>query len=174
VVLDAVIDETGKVQKVEVRRDIVSITEPAVNAVKEWQFSPATFEGKAIASRVPVAVNVRPRLYYVDQVPLPALIPQTDAAIQAEFQSADVIRAVFPYHPVNNDSDAVTVVLEVALNSAGKVEKVKVLSDVPPATAEAVAVVGDWRFMPATLNGHAVPSKIILVFVFRAPFSSYP
>ena len=170
VVLDAVLSDTGIVQKVEVRRDIGSITEPAVTAVKQWQFSPAMFEGKAIASRVPVAVTVRPRVFYADQVPLPPLKPQSEAAVQAEFQPAEVIRAMFP----NSAGGAVTVVLEANVSETGKVEKVRVLRDVPTATAAAAAVVGKWRFMAATYNGKPVPSRIILAFVFKAPGDPVP
>lgn len=168
VVLDAIISETGKIQGVEVRRDIASLTEPAVSAVEDWKFSSATFAGKAIASRMPVAVTFRPA-GYANLIPLPALKPQTDAAIQAEFQPAEVLHAAFPNYPATNVLFPVTVVLEVTLSVTGKAEDVKVLRDVPPATAMVVPVVGNWRFMPATFNGHPVPSKIVLAFVLRPP-----
>jgi hypothetical protein len=174
VVLDAVISEAGKVQTVEVRRDIASLTEPLVRAVNEWKFSPATFAGKEVTSRVPVAFTVRPPLWHVDQIPLPALKPQTGAAIQAEYQPAEVIRAVFPKHPESSIVNAVTVVLEVTLSEKGAAGEAKVLRDFPPLTAEAEAAVGDWRFMPATYNGRPVPSKIILAFMFRPPLSNFP
>jgi hypothetical protein len=168
VVLDALVSETGNVQRVEVRRDIVSLTAPAVSAVQEWKFSPAKLAGRAIASRVPVAVSVRPA-GYAAPTPLPALIPKSESAIQARFQPAEVLHAVFPNYPANNVVFAVTVVLEVTLSVTGKAENVNVLRDVPPATAEVVPVVGEWRFMPATLNGHPVPSKVVLAFVLRPP-----
>jgi hypothetical protein len=171
VVLDAVISEAGKVQTVEVRRDIVSLTEPVVRAVKEWEFAPATFAGKAITSRVPVALTVRPPLWQVEQIPLPALKPQTGVAIQAEFQAAEVIRAAFPKYPESSIVNAVTIVLEVTLSEKGEAGEVKVLQDFPPLTVEAKAVLGEWRFMPATFNGHPVASKIVLAFVFREPIS---
>jgi TonB family protein len=172
VVLDAVLSETGKVQRVEVRRSIASLTEPLVRAVKEWEFSPATVAGKAITSRVPVALTVRPPLWSVVPVPLPALKPQTDAAIQAEFQAAEVIRAAFPRYPEANIVNPVTIVLEVTLSPTGKAEAVRVLRDFPPLTNEANAALEDWRFLAATFNGRAVESKIVLAFVFRPPISS--
>jgi hypothetical protein len=42
VVLNALLSETGEVQKVEVRRDLACFTQTAVHAVDEWKFSPAT------------------------------------------------------------------------------------------------------------------------------------
>ena len=167
VVLNALITETGKVERVDVRRDIASLTDVAVSAVESWTFSPATWAGKAVPSRLPVAVTFRPPMWYTDPVSLPALIPQTEAAIQAEFQPVEVTHAALPKYPADT-SVAGSVVLEVTLGAKGNVEEeVKVLRDLPPLTEEAKAVVGDWRFMPAAYNGKPVQARIVLVFVFR-------
>jgi len=174
VVLDALITETGKVQQVEVRRDIACLTQHAVHVVEDWKFSPATFAGKAIASRMPVAVTFHPATFAGNAIalgmplPLPALIPQSEAAIHAELQPAEVTRDAFPKYPYNTVV-AGSVVLEVTLSATGKAQEAKVLRDLPPLTEEAKAVVGDWRFTPATFNGNPVRSKIVLAFVFRPP-----
>jgi hypothetical protein len=164
VVLDALISETGEVQKVEVRRDFACLTPLAVQAVEEWKFSPATLAGKAIASRMPVAVTFRPPSMYAAPVTLPELKPQTEAAIQAEFQPAEVIHAAFPDYGATVVAVG-TVVLEVTLSAKGEAKEVKVLRDLPLLTEEAKAVVGEWRFMPAAFNGNPVQSKIVLAFV---------
>jgi len=174
VVLDAVITETGEVQEVEVRRDLACLTQLAVQAVEDWKFSPATLAGKAIASRMPVAVSFHPAplagTTITSGMPLalPALIPQTEAAIQADLQPAEVTRAAFPKYPYDTFV-AGSVTLEVSLDEKGEAEKVRVLRDLPPLTEETTAVVGDWRFMPATFNGRPIQSKIVLAFVFRPP-----
>ena len=191
VVLDALITETGDVQKVEVRRDIACLTQLAVRAVEKWKFSPATFAGKAVASRVPVAVTFPPPGPFVNPVPLPALEPQSEAAIQAAFQPAEVTRATFPNYeaptqttiPVVSQKDRSTfpkypdyrntAVLEVTLSEKGEAEEIKVLGDCYPLTKEAKDVVGDWRFMPAAFNGNPVRSKIVLAFVSRRIAPSY-
>jgi len=164
VVLDVVVTETGKVEGIEVRRDIPCLTPLAVQAVEKWKFSPATFAGEPIASRVPVAVTFRPPSMLVSQVTLPKLKPKTDAAIQAEFQPAEVLRGVFPGRGATVVSVG-TAVLEVTLSEKGEAEEVKVIRDLPNLAAEAKSVVGDWRFMPATFNGTPVRSKIVLAFV---------
>jgi len=169
VVLDALITETGEVQKVEIRRDIACLTQLAIHAVKDWKFSPATYAGKAIASRMPVAVTFTPASYTLPD-PLPTLIPQTEAAIQAEFQPAEVTRAAFPPYLADAIVFLSNVVLEVPLSAKGKVQEVKVLRGLSPLTEDAKAVVlRDWQFMPATFNGLPVRSKIILAFVFQYP-----
>ena len=164
VVLDALISETGKVRGVEVRRDIACLTPLAVQAVEKWKFSPATFAGQPIASRVPVAVTFRPPGLLFDQVPLPKPKPKTEAAIQAEFQPAEVLRGIFPANGAS-DIPLGTVVLEVTLSEKGEAEEVKVIRDLPYHTAEAKSALGAWRFMPATFNGTPVRSKMVLAFV---------
>ena len=197
VVLDALISTTGEVQQVEVRRGVPCFTELAVQTVKSWTFSPATFAGKAVASRVPVAVTFPPPRSVASPLELPPLAPQSAAAIQAEFQPAEVTRAAtlpmfescIGYRsthqapetdhtvlPLGFDGYTVwcgSLVLEVALDEKGEAEDVKVLRALPTYTEGAPAAVADivktavkdWRFIPATFNGHSVPSKIVLTFV---------
>ncbi len=164
-VLNALISETGKVERVEVRRDLGHFSKLAAQAVEDWEFSPATKGDKAIASRIPVAVTFRPPVSFAEPVPLPTLIPQSEAAIQPEFQPAEVLHAEFPRYPPDTTVSG-TVVLEAVLNAEGKAKELRVLRDIPPLTEEAKAVVEKWRFIPATLNGHPVESRIVLVFLF--------
>jgi TonB family protein len=169
VVLDVLVSEKGKVRDVQVRRDIVSLTEVAVRSVRTWTFEPAKFEGKAVKSRMTVAVTFNPASTLAANVPLPPLLHQGDEArIQSDFQPPEVTFAAFPRYPAGAIGPG-TVILEATINEAGKVQSAKVLRDAPPYTDKAVQVVGDWRFLPATLNGRPLASKAILAFVFRLP-----
>jgi TonB family protein len=174
VVLDVMISEKGEVRNVQVRRDIASVTEQAVSSVKTWKFAPARLNGKTVASRMTVAVTFNPAPPLAEDIPLPPLIHQDDEArIQSSYQPPEVTRATFPTYPV----DAVwpgTVILEACINKAGKAESTKVLRDAPPFTTMSTQAVHDWRFMPATLNGRPVESKVVLVFCFRAPVYNWP
>ena len=165
VVLDALITETGDVKAVEVRRDTACLTQTAVQAIKQWKFTPATIAGKPIASRMPVAVTFESQLSAPNPSPLPKLVPQTPAAIQAEFQPAEVTRAASPPFHAGYAVVQGTAALEVTLSAKGEVENVNIIRNVPPFTQTAEAVLKDWRFMPATYNGHPIESKILLAFV---------
>jgi outer membrane biosynthesis protein TonB len=173
VVLNALVSETGTVQRVEVRRGIPSLTEPAASAVAGWTFSPATFRDKPVASRVPVAVTVRPPVAFATSLPLPPLEPRTERDIQAAFQPPLVLRASFPNGAPMSIGGDVTVVLEGSVGTAGEVQDLKVLRDVPAATSFASAAIESWRFQSAAWEGQPVKSTIILVFVFR-PAIFYP
>lgn len=69
VVLDVLVSENGEVKNVQVRRAIVGLTETAVRAVKAWSFQAAEVGGKAISSRITVAVTFNPQFTMFQQVP---------------------------------------------------------------------------------------------------------
>jgi TonB family protein len=171
VVLDVMISEEGEVRNVQVRRDIASETEEAVRSVRTWKFSPARFNGKEVASRTTIAVTFIPTPPLCANVPLPPLIRQDDEArLRSTFQPPDVTYATFPscsYMALG----PVTVTVEASLNEAGEVQHAKVLHGSPSFNAMAIRAIEDWKFVPATLNGRPVESKVLLVFCFRQPLT---
>ena len=173
VVLDAVINETGDVQRVEVRRDIVYLSQLAVDSVENWEFSPATFAGKAIASIIPVPVTFRSPGLLTAPDSLPVLKRESAVELQSAFRPAEATPAVFPNYP-DNTVAAGSVVLEVNLSTTGKTQEVKVLYDFPPIFRGRHGCWGKWRFTPGTHNGNPVPSRIDLAFVSRPLVSTVP
>jgi hypothetical protein len=166
VVLNAVISDEGKPQSIEVRRGIEGLTGPATDAVKDWTFTPALLNGKPVTTRVVVAVTLHPWGPGAFPVPLPPLLPQSDEAIQAEFQPPDVVRAAFPRYPDLTKIGG-TVVLEVDLDEKGEQGGINILKDLPPLTETSEAALTDWRFRAGMDNGTPTPSKIVLAFVFQ-------
>jgi TonB family protein len=174
VVLEVTISEEGQVRNVQVRRDIASETEEAVRSVKTWKFEAAKINGKAVTSRMTVAVTFNPAPPLAADIPLPPLIHQDDEArIGSSFQPPEVTRATFPTYPISA-ANIGTVILEASINDAGKAQSTKVLRDVPPFTAMAIQAIKDWSFIPATLKGRPVESKVVLVFCFRPRGNNWP
>jgi outer membrane biosynthesis protein TonB len=168
------ISDEGEVRNVQVRRDLASVTEEAVRSVRTWKFAPARFNGKAVTSRMTVAVTFNPATVLAANVPLPPLIHQDDEArIQSRFQPPHVTRAAFPTH-AGYALGPGTVILQASINEAGKAQSTKVLREAPPFTPGAVQAIEDWRFTPATLDGRPVESKVVLVFCFRQPVLTRP
>lgn len=60
VVLEASLDETGKITDVRVVRGIPSLTEVAEQSLRQWTFQPAKWNGKPVPSKVPVAFSFVP------------------------------------------------------------------------------------------------------------------
>lgn len=169
VVLDVLVSEKGDVRSVQVRRDIVSLTEVAVASVRTWKFEPAQLRGTAVTSRITVAVTFNPASTLAENIPLPPLLPQNDEVrIRLGFQPVEVTFAAFPRYP-DTAINPGTVIIQATIDEAGILNSPKVLRDAPPFTDKALRALGDWKFSPAILSGGPVKSKVILAFVFRVP-----
>jgi protein TonB len=57
VILEAVIDATGRVESVRVLRSIPLLDQAAVDAVRHWRFTPARLNGEAVPVVMTVTVN---------------------------------------------------------------------------------------------------------------------
>ena len=58
-VLDAAVDKHSQVKKVDLIRDVPSLSPEAIAAVKRWTINAATFSGKPITSKLIVAFVFR-------------------------------------------------------------------------------------------------------------------
>ena len=172
VVMDVRVSQKGEVTDIEVRRTIQSLTESAVRSVRAWTFAPAMLNGRPVILRITVAITFNPASEQGATPSLPPIIHQDDQSrIQSSFQPAEVTFATLPRYPPEAASITPTVALEATVNKAGKAKSTKVLRDVPPFTAMAIQAVGDWRFIPATLDGRPLESEVVLAFSFRQPAS---
>jgi protein TonB len=60
VLLSLVVDENGDAQEIQVARSLdQGLDQKAVDAVRQWRFSPATENGKPVAVAVKIEVNFR-------------------------------------------------------------------------------------------------------------------
>jgi protein TonB len=57
VILEAIIDERGAVKQVTVLRSIPLLDQAAVEAVRQWRFTPARLNGEAVPVVMTVTVN---------------------------------------------------------------------------------------------------------------------
>jgi len=57
--LEAVVTESGAVEKVNIVSGNPVLTRPAADAVKKWKFAPFTSDGKPTKALVPVGMNFK-------------------------------------------------------------------------------------------------------------------
>src|ERR1035438_4602066 len=57
--LEAVVSETGVVEKVNIISGNPVLTRPAADAIKKWKFTPFTSDGKAVKALVPVGLSFK-------------------------------------------------------------------------------------------------------------------
>jgi protein TonB len=57
--LEAVVTESGTVEKVNIVSGNPVLTRPAADAVRKWKFAPFTAEGKTVKALVPISMNFK-------------------------------------------------------------------------------------------------------------------
>jgi TonB family protein len=165
VVLEAEVSEAGEVTEVTVVRDVVSLTPEAVRAVKTWRFNPATLDGKAVASRVTVAVAFGPNVNKPTDVPLTA---QVSAPREARYVAPVIAAAAFPDFPLGGVAFG-SVALSVSVGTRGAIAGIRTLHDIVSLTSEAQKAIKRWKFRAAQYDGRPVRAEVVVAFVFRLP-----
>ncbi len=171
VVLQATIDDAGRVEETDVVCDVASLTPAAREAVSGWRFRPATFAGKPVRSQATKALVFNPALDNPPKASLTCLPRQPGEVRDSLFSSPRVLQVIYPRYPIQSVAQG-TVVLELTVNAVGKAEAVKTVRDIASLTSEAVDATKGWKFEPAALNGAPGPSTVLVAILFRQPL--YP
>lgn len=172
VVLETTVNEKGAVEDVRPIREIQSLTETALHAVKQWHFKPAILDGKTVRSRTTVAVvfnSVATYPYETALGPISETEARSDSSLEPE--PISVTAASFVRYPSNTRTTG-TVVLRAAIDTEGSVERVVAIRDVPALTEPCVETLKRWKFQPAYLHRHRISSSISVAFVLRPPNGS--
>jgi hypothetical protein len=161
------ISVTGQPPDVQVLRDIPGLTSLTSSIVKGWSFTPGKLDGNATPSTITVEVVFNPGDSLNQSMKIPPVAP-TPPPFPAGYLPPEVSVGSFAlYQP--NSVGVGTVVLDVTIDKYGTVKKTDVIRDVPSLTPEAIAAVKRWTINPATFNGKAITSKLVVAFVFRSP-----
>jgi outer membrane biosynthesis protein TonB len=170
VVLDTLVDGSGRLADMKVVRGESPFLEKALVAVRTWTFRPARFDGRAIETRIGIAF----------QFPQPYVPPRTATVHNYEEASSDSavkisadrgalpIVTVEPDYPSGSEEHG-GVILSADIGQQGQLDSIKVLRDLEPLTAAAVAALRQWHFAPAKHAGANVSSPVIVVFSFTRP-----
>jgi hypothetical protein len=169
VTLMANLDNSGNVQNLDVLRDLPPLTGVASAAVKSWGFIPASFNGQAVPSVLPISVVFNPfnpgGVGYSSQTI--SISPAMPGAT-AEYMPPQINGASYATYPISSVSSG-AVVLDVVVGSSGKVAKVHVVRGVQSLTPQATKAVKTWTFSAATFQGTPVSAHMVIAFVFPSP-----
>ncbi len=174
VTLSADVDETGQMTAVTILRDIPSVSGPAIAAVRSWTYTAATLDGKPVASTLTINIVYDPGFLGADNIPLPPPA-QTQPISKKDpaFFPPQLNAASFAPYPAKTKAQG-AVVLNVTLDTNGNAAKVATLRDVPALTASATGALKKWNFSAATYEGKAIPSHMVVAFVFRPGSAPVP
>jgi Gram-negative bacterial TonB protein C-terminal len=169
VTLMATLDNSGNAQNLNVLRDLPSLTSVASAAVKGWGFTPASLDGQAVPSVLPISVVFNPfnpgGVGYSSQT---ISISQAAPTQSAEYVPPQITAASYATYPVMSVS-AGAVVLDVVVGRSGKIAKVHVVRGVQSLTPQATKAVKTWAFIAATFQGAPISSHMVIAFVFPSP-----
>ena len=163
VTVDFVIDTTGAVQNPTiVRTDNPAFDEPAIEAILQWKFQPATSEGKPIKTKTRQDIHFEPGGSQVkDAFTIEGEVDQSKLPAELRYDTGARIRHVqLPVYPVELLRKEITGNAQVTMliDPQGQVAQVKVIkADHPEFGLALVAASEGFRFDPALKNGRPVP-----------------
>lgn len=168
--LHVTVGKTGGVEDIKVVRELASVTEISVEAVKKWEFTPATLHGKPVTSQMTIAVVFSSFAGggTTSYAPVEAGPDKEGSNDKLHLIPAQITGARIPMIP-NATVTGGTVVLQVTVGGDGRQGLVRVILDNPSHLESALQTVKDWQFEPAKLNGKDVNSNVVLAFSYRAP-----
>jgi TonB family protein len=184
VIIEAVVGEDGKVLKERVLRSVPMLDPAALEAVRQWEFTPTLLNGVAVPVVMTVTVNFAPKessgvvggvaAGAFDAPPPPPPPPPPPAGEGKGLSDPAAIRIgggitpprrivnVDPVYPPDARDARVqgVVILDVLIGTDGKVEQTKVLRSISMLDQAAIDAVRQWEFTPTLLNGEA--KKVIM------------
>jgi hypothetical protein len=92
--------------------------------------------------------------------------PGPNGARDGIYKPAQAVTAADTQYPFQTSAEGI-VVFDVSVGERGELKKISALVDVPPFTVAAEQSLKSWKFAPATQNGRAEDSEMLVAFAFR-------
>jgi outer membrane biosynthesis protein TonB len=169
------LDTAGKIQNVQVLRDVPPLSSAAQSAIQSWTFAPATRNGQAVSARLSVSVVFNP--FNPGAVSIEGLrvsLPPTPPGPEdSDFNPPQITAGQFAIYPVNSIAFG-TVILDLTIDKSGGIAKVHVIRGVPSLTPQSIKAVKSWEFRAATYKDQPVASHMVVAFVFPSPAIANP
>jgi TonB family protein len=173
--LTVTIDEEGLVNEIKSNPENNPILEEAaVNAVKEWKYSPTFLNGKPVSVVATVSVTFRlsdtPSASQSPNAPSEGTVWKSDPiVVGSNVPESKLIRRVEPIYPALALKARVQgkVVLRITVNEQGFVTDAQVVSGHPLLNEAAIDAVRQWQYSPTLLNGAPVPVIATVTLIFN-------
>ncbi len=161
VILEAKIDESGRVIDVMILRSVPQLDQAAIDAVKQWVYEPLIIDGKPTKALFTVTVRFQldkediekfaeGAVKVTDAIPPPKLIKKVDPVYPEAARKAGVEGVV---------------ILEARIDVQGKVKNVRILRSIPQLNQAAIDAVKQWVYEPLIIEGQ--PKEAIFTITVR-------
>jgi outer membrane biosynthesis protein TonB len=168
------LDATGQIMNIQTLRDIPTLTTQATITLQNWTYAPASLNGKPVPSTLVVNIVFDPAFLGSNNIPLgPPESFQPPNPKATPYAPPQLFTATFSPYPTNGLGTG-AVVMDVAVNSQGKIAEVTTVRAVPTLTATAAAALQNWSFSAAIYGNTPVASKVVVAMVFRNPATALP
>jgi TonB family protein len=164
VILEAVSDKSGKVKAIRsVSSPDPTLTQAAIDAVKQWEYEPYVVDGAA--KQVLFTVTVSFALDPEDKAK-PAGNALTRLSISEHPKKVKDVKPVYPEEAVKNRIEGV-VIMEAMADEQGKVRNLRIISSPSQLlNSAALAAVKQWEYEPYIVNGKAKPVLFTVTVTF--------
>ena len=177
VILEAVVSPSGGVADVKILKSIPLLDEAAIDAVRQWAYTPTTLNGVPVPVMMTVTVNFTLTEANTSSTPMQmsgsttGMSSASPAGTAPEWNGQPAIRIggaitppervkyVAPVYPQAAQDARVTgiIILEGIIDPEGNVVSAKVLKSIPLLDQAAIDALMAWKYTPTLLNGVAVP-----------------
>jgi hypothetical protein len=167
--------ESGQIKNVQTIRQMPSLTEPALLAVRGWTFAAARLGGAPLGLELPVLIIFDPGILNQKRVILqPAAESEGGArAASPDFVAPRVSSVVYAVYPVTSIASG-AVVMNVRISRTGRVVEASAVFAVPSFGDSAIAAAKACRFTPARFRGKPIAWNAVIAYVFRSPTIGSP
>ena len=179
VIIEATVSPEGNVAEAHVIRSIALLDMAAIDAVRQWKYTPTTLNGVPVPVIMTVTVNfVTPdgasslsgsgsENSFGASHPLTSQAPPEPvflngkevARIGGDVKPPERTKYVSPIYPEIAQTSRVSgiVIIEAVIDETGHVAEARILRSIPLLDQAALDAVKQWEYAPLMLNGVAVP-----------------
>ncbi len=163
VILEAKIDEYGRVIDVLILRSVPLLDQAAIDAVKQWVYEPVIIEGQA--RKVLVTVTVKFQLGEKDI----EKFAEGAVKVKDQIQPPRIVKKVDPVYPEEARKSGIegVVILEARTDIQGKVKDVMVLRSVPALNQAAIDALKQWVYEPVIVAGSPKEAVFTVTIAFK-------
>jgi TonB family protein len=191
VIAEAVVGPDGSVTDAHVIRSIALLDQAALDAIKQWKYTPTTLNGVPVPVIMTVTVNFsggsganppgsssmsdnsfgpgHPLMEGQSAPPEPVYLNGREVMrIGGDVKAPERIHYVQPAYPADAQAARITgiVIIEALIDESGHVAKAKVVRSVLGLDQAAIDAVMQWEYTPTLLNGNPVPVMMTVTVNF--------
>jgi TonB family protein len=192
VVLKAIVNKSGDVEKLELISGHPLLVAAAIDAVKQWKYTPYEIDENPVTVETLITVQFPPAgsssIDGSTEQDLTRSTSQPDSATNSDPKAAQpetpaplevppdivqtlLLKRVAPLYPPLARQARIqgTVVLNIVINKSGEVRDVQLYSGHPMLAPAAIEAVKQWRYRPYEQNGQPVEIKTTVQVNFTLP-----